>query len=180
MNKILFRGENFSQWTSLNDTIMGGKSSANCYVNKNGLTLSGTIVEKGGGFVSCRSQIYRPTLDLSDFSSFKIILEGKGRTLKFAVACDDRLFGITELIPGGIRWISSVPTNKRGSTTFLIPFESLRPTIRASKVTAPIKFNKSKVNRFQILHSKFGDPGELNEKFIPGEIKFLIKEISVQ
>tara|TARA_Y100001970_G_scaffold294175_1_gene447962 strand:- start:417 stop:977 length:561 start_codon:yes stop_codon:yes gene_type:complete len=179
-DSVLYEGASFSEWTTLNDTIMGGKSSSICNADNEGLLLSGNLIEDGGGFVSCRSPYIKPSLNLKNFSKFKLIVQGEGRTLKFAVNCDDRLFGITELMSGGIKWISSFPTKPNGLTIVNIPFDSLIPTIRAKKVKAPVKFNPLAVNRLQLLYSKFGEPGELNNCFKPGLIKILIKEISLE
>ena len=55
IKKILFQKNDFSDWNSLNDTIMGGSSTAVCENSKFGLIFRGNIVEKSGGFVSCRS-----------------------------------------------------------------------------------------------------------------------------
>tara|TARA_B100001109_G_scaffold185213_1_gene152007 strand:+ start:224 stop:772 length:549 start_codon:yes stop_codon:yes gene_type:complete len=175
----LYQKDGFNDWKCLNDTIMGGSSNAICENSKSGLFLRGNIVEKGGGFVSCRSSIFNPSLDLSNFSSFELKIEGQGRTFKFAVACQDNIFGLTEFIPGGLRWIKSFPTNNFGTTTVLIPFSDLNPSIRANKVKFPFKFQSSKVKRLQLLHSKFGDDGLLNKNFKSGSIKVLIKSISV-
>ncbi len=177
--KILFQKDGFSNWKCLNDTIMGGSSNAVCENSSNGLVLKGNIVEKGGGFVSCRSSVFDPFLDLTNFSCFELKIDGQGRTFKFAVACQDNLFGLTEFIPGGLRWIKSFPTNQFGTTRVLIPFCDLNPSIRANKVKFPFKFEFSKIKRLQLLHSKFGDEGLLNENFKSGSIKVLIKSISV-
>ena len=77
---------------------MGGSSSAFCEVSNSGLLLKGNIVEKAGGFVSCRSPIYKPSLNVSEYSSFELNIDGQGRTFKFAVACEDDLLGLTEFI----------------------------------------------------------------------------------
>ena len=177
--KILFQKNGFNDWKCLNDTIMGGSSNAICENSNSGLILKGNIVEKGGGFVSCRSSIFDPSLDLSDFTRFEIRLNGQGRTFKFAVACQNKLFGLTEFIPGGLRWIKSFSTNQFGTTSIQIPFYDLKPSIRANKVKFPFKFQSSKVKRLQLLHSKFGDEGLLNDNFKSGSIKVLIKSISV-
>ena len=47
----LITGSQFSDWKSLNDTIMGGSSSASCRSSDKGLFLEGNLVEEGGGFV---------------------------------------------------------------------------------------------------------------------------------
>jgi len=175
----LFQKDDFKEWNCLNDTIMGGSSYAVCDNTKSGLVLKGNIVEKGGGFVSCRSEIFEPFLNLSKYKGFELKIDGQGRTFKFAVACQDKMFGLTEFIPGGLRWIKSFSTNKYGTTKVLIPFVELNPSIRANKVKFPFKFQSSKVKRFQLLHSKFGDEGLLNDKFKAGSIKVLVKSISV-
>ena len=51
--------------------------------------------------------------------------------------------------------------------------------LRANKVRFPFKFKPSKIKRLQLLHSKFGDDGLLNNEFKQGSIKVLIKSISV-
>ena len=177
--KVLFQRKEFKGWKTLNDTVMGGSSNAVCENSTSGLILKGNIIEKGGGFVSCRSSIFEPFLDLSKYKSFELKIEGQGRTFKFAVACQDKIFGLTEFIPGGLRWIKSFPTNNFGTTKVLIPFCDLKPSIRANKVKFPFKFQSSRIKRLQLLHSKFGDSGLLNENFKAGTIKLLIKSISV-
>jgi len=179
MRKTLFQKKEFEGWNSLNDTVMGGSSIGFCEKSENGLVFRGNIVEKGGGFVSCRSPKYKPSLDLSDYDSFEIMIDGQGRTFKFAVACHDDILGLTEMIPGGLRWIKSFPTKRFGTTIVKIPFITLSPSIRANKVKFPFKFKPSKVKRLQLLHSKFGDFGALNENFKDGRIKILLKSISV-
>ena len=177
--KILFEKDGFKEWKSLNDTIMGGKSIAICQNTNAGLLFKGNIIEKGGGFVSCRSSTFKPALNLSEFDTFEINISGEGRNFKFAVACQDEIFGFTEFIPGGLRWIKSFPTKKFGTTKVSIPFKDLTPSIRANKVNFPFKFKPSKIKRLQLLHSKFGDGGQLNEQFKPGSIKILLRSISV-
>ena len=135
--KFLFQKKEFDGWKTLNDTVMGGSSSAFCEISNSGLILKGNIVEKAGGFVSCRSSIYKPSLNLSEYSSFELNIDGQGRTFKFAVACEDDLLGLTEFIPGGLRWIKSFPTKKFGTTNVQIPF--IEPCLNSllSKPSSP-------------------------------------------
>ena len=177
--KILFEKENFKEWKSLNDTVMGGSSMAICESSESGLRLKGNIVEKGGGFVSCRSPKINPPFDLSDYSFFELNINGQGRTFKFAVACQDEFFGLTDFIPGGLKWIKSFPTSQFGNSIIKIPFKNLTPSIRAKNVKFPFKFKPSQIKRLQLLHSKFGDNGTLNKNFKAGNINILIKSISV-
>ena len=177
-DQVLVQGQQFADWASLNDTIMGGSSRAGCRVVEDGLLLEGELVERGGGFVSCRSPRLQPPLDLTPFSALQIDVDGEGRTLKIALGCRDGALGLTELIPGGLRWVIDVPTNSSGTTRVVVPFADLRPTVRAKPVGLPLRFDRGGVTRIQVLHSKFGDAGDLNPGFRSGSIRLLIRSIS--
>ncbi len=174
----LIHGSEFSNWESLNDTIMGGSSIANCRTSEKGLFLEGNLVEDGGGFVSCRSPVFYQPFDLSRFSGLILDVEGEGRTLKFAIACEKKPLLLSNFLKGDIRWVASIPTKKKGVSRVKIPFKSLEPARRAKPVRLPIRFDPTCINRFQLLHSKFGMPGKINSGFFAGPIKFLIKSIS--
>ena len=94
-------GDGFIGWHALNDTVMGGRSQGNCRIASTGLEFEGTLVEEGGGFISCRSPLFSPPLDLSSSEGLELELLGAGRRFKLAVACADGLAGLTNLIPGG-------------------------------------------------------------------------------
>ena len=174
----LIRGSEFSDWKSLNDTIMGGSSLANCRSSERGLFLQGNLVEEGGGFVSCRSPIFDKPFDLSKYSGLILDVEGEGRTLKFAISCKKKPLSLSNLIKGDIRWVASIPTKKNGVSRIKIPFKDLEPARRANPVRFPIRFDSTCINRFQLLHSKFGQPGKMNSGFFSSPIKVLIKSIS--
>ena len=173
----------FEDWFSLNDTIMGGSSKAVCKASSKGLSLEGVVVEEKGGFVSCKSPIFSPLLNFSNYQGFELIIEGKGRTLKFGVSCKYGILGLREFFldksPGGLRWVKEIETKRFGTTIIKVPFESLEPTVLAKKVSLPIKFKSDSISQFQLLHSKFGRPGELNPGFKPGKINFVLQSISV-
>ena len=156
---------------------MGGSSRAGCRISELGLVLEGEVVSEGGGFVSCRSPVYRPPLDLSSYSGLRLRLDGEGRSFKFAAACRDGVFGLTELIPGGLRWVTTVATESAGTTVVEIPFARLQPVVRAKPVSLPVRFDPSVVTRLQLLHSRFGDDGAPNPGFRSGTIKLLIRSI---
>ena len=174
----LIQGSEFSDWKSLNDTIMGGSSRASCRSSDKGLFLEGNLVEEGGGFVSCRSPIFDKPFNLSKYSGLIIDVEGEGRTLKFAIACEKKPLSLSNLLKGDIRWVASIPTNKNGVSRIKVPFKNLEPARRAKPVRLPLRFDPTCINRFQLLHSKFGQPGKMNSGFFPGPIKVLIKSIS--
>ena len=174
----LIQGSEFSDWKSLNDTIMGGSSRASCRSSDKGLFLEGNLVEEGGGFVSCRSPIFDKPFNLSKYSGLIIDVEGEGRTLKFAIACEKKPLSLSNLLKGDIRWVASIPTNKKGISRIKVPFKNLEPARRAKPVRLPLRFDPTCVNRFQLLYSKFGQPGKINSDFSPGPIKVFIKSIS--
>jgi len=174
----LIQGSEFSDWKSLNDTIMGGSSLAKCRSSEKGLFLEGNLVEEGGGFVSCRSPIFDKPFNLSKYSGLILDVEGEGRTLKFAIACEKKPFSLSNLLKGDIRWVASIPTNKKGISRIKVPFKNLEPARRAKPVRLPISFDPTCINRFQLLHSKFGQPGKMNSGFFAGPIKNLIKSNS--
>ena len=174
----LINGSGFSEWESLNDTIMGGSSLANCRPTGEGLFLEGSLVEEGGGFVSCRSPIFDKPFDLSKYSGLILDVEGEGRILKFSIACAKKPLSLSNFLKGDIRWVASIPTNKEGVSRVKIPFKNLEPSSRAKPIRIPLGFDPSCINRFQLLYSKFGMPGKMNSGFIAGPIKVLIKSIS--
>ena len=174
----LLKGSDFSDWESLNDTIMGGSSLANCRSSERGLFLEGNLVEEGGGFVSCRSPVFTKPFNLSNYSGLIVDVEGEGRTLKFAIGCEKKSLSLSNLLKGDIRWVASLPTKKEGVSRIKIPFKDLQPARRAKPIRLPLRFDSTCINRFQLLHSKFGQPGKMNTGFFAGPIKVLIKSIS--
>tara|TARA_Y100001968_G_scaffold179018_1_gene163844 strand:+ start:450 stop:932 length:483 start_codon:yes stop_codon:yes gene_type:complete len=157
---------------------MGGTSRANCRSTDKGLFLEGDLVEEGGGFVSCRSPIFYMPFDLSKFSGLILDVEGEGRTLKLAIACQKKTLSLSNFFKSDIRWVATIPTKNEGASIVKIPFKSLEPARRAKPVRLPLRFDPTCINRFQLLHSKFGMPGKMNSGFFAGPIKILIKSIS--
>jgi hypothetical protein len=148
--------DGFSGWHSLNDPIMGGQSQGQCRVGPGGLSFEGVVVPEGGGFISCRSPLFSPALDLSA----------------------DGVAGLTELIPGGLRWVKAFATAAEGITQVRLPFAELRPSLRAQPMGLPLlRFDPSRINRLQLLHSRFGDDGQPNPGFRPGAIQFQLRAI---
>ncbi|MFZ0407231.1 MAG: CIA30 family protein [Cyanobium sp.] len=171
----IVEGAGFSGWHALNDTIMGGRSSGACQVDRQGLCFDGQLVEEGGGFISVRSPLFSPPLDLSAYTTLELAVVGAGRRFKLAVACADGVAGLTELIPGGLRWVHEFATEPEGLTRVRIALAQLSPSVRAKPVQGlplglPLRFDPSRITRLQLLHSKFGDAGGLNPGFRPGPV----------
>lgn len=174
---VLVSGDGFAGWQPLNDTIMGGRSQGTCQVSSAGLLMDALVEPDGGGFVSCRSPVYAPPLDLSAYGALQLEIDGDGRRYKLAVACRDGVAGLTELIPGGLRWVAEFSTQSSGTSVITIPFNRLTPSVRATPVGLPLRFDAAGVTRLQILHSKFGDIGGRNPGFRPGALRVLVRSI---
>ena len=157
---------------------MGGQSRATCYVNKKVLSFSGEMVEENGGFVSCISPLLDNPVDLSTFSGLRIKLQGFGLHLKFAMACQNNRFNISRYLSGNVKWVFSFPTSNNQITDLFIPFKEFQPAIRAQPVKYSLGLNLKSINQFQLLYSKFGQPGELNPAFSPGPFEILVYSIS--
>ena len=85
LSKIV-SSKDFDDWYSLNDTVMGGTSKAVCKTTSKGLSLEGIVVEEKGGFVSCKSPIYKPVLNFSGFEGFELkVLRGMEEVLKNSI-----------------------------------------------------------------------------------------------
>ena len=179
---MIVSGNGFSGWHALNDTIMGGRSQGTTSVSIEGLTLEAEVIETGGGFVSVRSPLFSPPLDLLAYGGLQLDLLGDGRRYKLAVACADGVAGLTELIPGGLRWVAEFGTEPEGLSQVVVRFSDLTASIRAKPLSAlplgvPLHFEASHINRLQILHSKFGDDGGLNPGFRPGPLQIQLRSI---
>ncbi len=175
---FIMNSQSFSNWSPLNDSIMGGNSQAECTINQNGLQLTGYLVEKGGGFVSFRSPLFNPPLNLSKYRGLNVQVDGEGRTLKFALYCKCWMSNLNDIFASGLHWVTEIPTLPSGTTSLEIPFSSFLPTIRAKEIPFSLELDSSAVTQFQLLHSKFGLPGLLNASFRPGKINILLRSIS--
>ena len=174
---LIAAGDGFSGWASLNDTIMGGRSSGECSVSSEGLLMQAEVVAEGGGFVSCRSPVWQPPLDLSSATALRLRLQGDGRRYKLAVAVSDLSGRLGDLVPGGLRWVEDFDTQESGISEVVIPFSDLKPVVRAKPVGLPLRFEAGKVSRLQILHSRFADDGESNLGFRAGPLRLQVLSI---
>ena len=83
MNETLtidFGKEKTHSWYSVNDTVMGGRSSGKVSYTENSLVFSGSVsFEKNGGFASVRSE--QEVMNLSDFETVTIRYKSTGQSL---------------------------------------------------------------------------------------------------
>jgi|GEM_PF-361751 len=105
-------------WTTVNDTVMGGRSDAKLEKGPNGeLVWTGNLsLENNGGFVSIRSQKAR---DWSAFDGVEVAVEGGGHDVQVSLQRTDLW-----MRAGGYR--AMVPTAKKGVTRVVIPFTAFQ------------------------------------------------------
>jgi NADH dehydrogenase [ubiquinone] 1 alpha subcomplex assembly factor 1 len=112
-----------TDWSVVNDTVMGGVSSGQLVVDNGALVFSGELsLDNNGGFASVRSPAIEPRVaaEWSGRSGPQIVVEGDGRTWTVEVRTDD--------VAGG--WIASLPTSPDSITTATVPWTSFEPVTR--------------------------------------------------
>ena len=104
-------------WSTQNDTVMGGRSSANLAWNKaDELVWTGRLsLENNGGFVSIRA--LGTWFDWSAYDGLEVVLEGAGRTINVTAQRRDWV-----VRAGGYR--APVTTRTSGETRVFIPFSA--------------------------------------------------------
>ncbi len=117
-------------WRIVNDTVMGGRSSASLGWGDDGrLVWSGTLsLENNGGFVSIRTDA--DWSDWSEFDGIEVALEGQGRDVEVSVQREGQ-----SIRGGGYR--AAVPTERQGETRVLIPFSAFVPKRFGREIRGP-------------------------------------------
>ena len=157
---------------------MGGQSRATCSIEKDSLSFSGELVEQNGGFVSCISPSIDKPIDLSRYSGLRLKLFGSGLHLKFALGCKKNRFRLSRYPLANVKWVFSFPTLKSQTTDLFIPFHKFEAAIRAQRLEKSLQLNVNRISQFQLLYSKFGQPGQLNPDFVPGPFEITVHSIS--
>ncbi|MBT6488760.1 MAG: CIA30 family protein [Deltaproteobacteria bacterium] len=104
-------------WGSVNDTVMGGRSSSDLTWNKqNELVWTGRLsLENNGGFVSIRTQ--GAELDWAEYDGLEVVLDGAGRDIQVTAQRRDMT-----VRAGGYRAL--IHTQGKGETRIFVPFSA--------------------------------------------------------
>eukprot|EP00466_Bigelowiella_natans_P018910 jgi/Bigna1/141651/aug1.64_g16359 len=77
-------------WTTIDDTIMGGKSKSSIEIADDVLKWSGGVITEGGGFCGLRTKDFaNKTMSLNDFDGIRLRVLGDGNRYKVTVALRD-------------------------------------------------------------------------------------------
>jgi hypothetical protein len=145
-----------STWQVVNDGVMGGRSKGFFEIDDGRMRFFGTLVTRGGGFTSIRTQ---RGLDLSAYDGLELRVRGNGRTFEVEVN-DGRRYG----------W-RSVSRRAPFETaadwqTLRIPFSALRATVFGRGVDVPpVQLDRVERIGFYILDGRDG-PFELEVDFV--------------
>jgi hypothetical protein len=116
-----------SNWRIVDDVVMGGRSNGNFKINDvgNGLFYGKVSLENNGGFSMVQYRFDKK--EVSNYSKVCIKLKGDGKTYQFRIKKSN-----------GDRhaYVTSFESTKDWNT-IEIPFNSLYPAFRGSKLDAP-------------------------------------------
>jgi len=72
-----------SQWRTVLDGVMGGRSTGNRFAQDGHMTFKGSINTNGGGFSSIRRPMSRGDMERAEALKLKIKQDGRGYRLTF-------------------------------------------------------------------------------------------------
>ena len=124
-----------ASWRSINDVVMGGRSSSRCTATGKGMLFSGTVsFENRGGFASIRSA--HVELDPAGSRGLRLHCRGDGKRYKLSLRLD-RAFD-------GISWQVHFATD--GSwQDIAFPWQAFRPSYHGREVTSPPAFDPARI-----------------------------------
>lgn len=118
-------GPDEPHWVSVNDGVMGGRSSGCSVVDGGQLHFSGELsLENNGGFASVRSE--GRDFDLSDVNAVVLRLRGDGRSYQLRLATDARYRGMA------VSFGAEFDTRADEWIEVRVPMSSLTATVRGS------------------------------------------------
>ena len=122
-----FSKDSILDWTVVDDSVMGGRSSGHLDISESGLAVfHGEVsLENNGGFTSTRYRFQEK--NVSDYQKICIRIKGDGKTYKFR---------IKEQLNHRYSFVYIFPTSGQWETVE-IPFKNLMPWYRGTKLDAP-------------------------------------------
>jgi monofunctional biosynthetic peptidoglycan transglycosylase len=144
--QALFRfGPGEPRWTSIDDTVMGGRSTSEMPVVNGVAVFSGNVsLENGGGFASVRS---RPTdYDLGEFNGLSLRLRGDGKSYGLRLKTDDAF--------DGVNYQFTFLTRPGVWQLHYAAFDRFRPQFRGRRIDWPTPLNTRSIRSFGLIISQ--------------------------
>lgn len=126
-----------ASWEVVNDGVMGGRSKGYVAIEGGALRFTGTLVTRGGGFTSVRTE---RAVDLTEYDGLELRVRGNGRPFEVEVSDGTRYRGRT------VSRRASFATSAEWSVV-RISFLDLRASIFGQPIRAR-PLNPSKVQSF--------------------------------
>ncbi|MEJ8567915.1 CIA30 family protein [Elongatibacter sediminis] len=142
--KVLFTFDEATRgdWTSVDDTVMGGRSDGGAALHDGVLHFSGTLsLESNGGFSSIRHSV---ELDLSGYNGIRLRVKGDGRSYQLRLHTDARYSGQP------VAFGATFQTNAGEWTEVDVPFDTLRATFRG-RLMSDYFFDPAAIEQVGIL-----------------------------
>ncbi|KAI0561602.1 Complex I intermediate-associated protein [Gracilaria domingensis] len=160
-----------SQWSPVNDVVMGGVSRSTVQSNNGELVFAGSVsTENNGGFASARMFDLKTPMNLSGYDGLLLRVRGDGNQYKMIVRCEPKWDGLSHCF--------TFETTKDEWVDVKIPFQRFNSTRRAKTAEDAPALNPANIVAFQLMLSKFEYDGELNPTFTPGSFKLRVSDIS--
>jgi len=129
-------------WRSIDDVVMGGRSSSGMEIHDGVAVFSGTVsLENNGGFASVRSAPAR--YDLSDFDGILVRLRGDGKRYAVRIRTTDAFDDVSyqaKIRPPDGEW-----------REIFLPFSDFQPVFRGRKVRGHPPLDPSQIRAFGLL-----------------------------
>ncbi len=138
--------ENSGDWSSINDVVMGGKSSSNFKIihSDSSALFSGNVsFENNGGFASVKSFIKE--FIFTGFKGVVLKVKGDGKLYSFRVKTDSSFDGINykiDFLTKANSWIE-----------IKLPFSDFTPTFRGKKLSNVKPLDPSQIQQVGLLIS---------------------------
>ena len=146
------------KWRSVNDDVMGGRSSGGPSIEGGHLIFAGTINTDGGGFSSVRTELEPGELSAATGIAMRVKSDGRAYkiTLKTDARHDSRPVSFqapiaTDSAGVNIQGVNIQELNTQGQWSDVkIPFSELKPSIRGRTLEA-VLFDSAKVETLGII-----------------------------
>eukprot|EP00290_Baffinella_frigidus_P006502 CAMPEP_0180138852 /NCGR_PEP_ID=MMETSP0986-20121125/13158_1 /TAXON_ID=697907 /ORGANISM="non described non described, Strain CCMP2293" /LENGTH=398 /DNA_ID=CAMNT_0022080791 /DNA_START=131 /DNA_END=1327 /DNA_ORIENTATION=- len=154
-----------ARWRSMNDVVMGGRSSGSLMFDEDAAQFVGVLSEQNnGGFSSVRAD---GPFDLAGRRGLEVRFQGDGQIYKLQIQGTGRAQGIS--------YQADFQTEKGLWKTEQIPFARFRPTVRGRAVPDAPAMDGNSVGALGFMISKFSDGGGINGSFQAGAFRLAVK-----
>ena len=143
MKMTLNTVDDVKAWRSVNDGVMGGRSSGGVKFSENHMVFEGVINTNGGGFSSIRRQV--DSNALAQASALKFLVNSDGRTYKATIRTN-AAFGWRQ-----VSFQAPLPVTTPGQwEEVFVPYDKLIPSIFGRPVKG-VKFESAKIQSIGII-----------------------------